>query len=71
VQTQIDGIPCQIRVTRYSPFRSGRVGHIDRWEPDEPAEVEWEVVDDRHNLTARLTPADIVRIERELENYCD
>lgn len=28
-----------------TPYRSGRVGHIDDWLPDEPAEVEIEEVE--------------------------
>lgn len=56
--------------TYYQPFRSGRKGHWDDWEPDDPEECEFELLTMRGIKNPRLyklaTEADLERIEIEL-----
>lgn len=43
--TRIAGIPCGIVITYYSAPRCNNWGHPDNREPDDPAEVEFFVID--------------------------
>ena len=45
------GLPCLARVTSYSPYQNNRCGHPDNWLPDDPEEIEFEL------LTLRGEPA--------------
>lgn len=68
--TRIDGIPCLIQVTHYSAPVSGRYsGAPESCYPDEPAELEYDVLDRAGRpagwLAAKITPADADRILSE------
>lgn len=44
--TRVQGIPCEVKVTYYTPTVPAlRFGHPDRWMPEEPAEFEYELYD--------------------------
>lgn len=43
--TTIAGIPCGIAIDHYTPERINNRGHPDNREPDDPAEVEFTVLD--------------------------
>lgn len=70
-ETKISGIPCQIQILSWSTGRCNRVGHIDNWLPDDPAELEFEVLDRNGRpalwLERKMTDKDQERIETEAE----
>ncbi len=70
ISTKIQGIPCQVEMTSYSPFRSNRRGHIDNWLPDDPEEIEFTVFDRKGYyagwLERKMTPQDVCDIEELL-----
>jgi len=72
LQWHIDGIPCQIEVTSYSP---GAPMVITGWgfgdaEPEEPEEIEWVVLDRRGRraewLERKMIDDDQRDIDRQL-----
>jgi hypothetical protein len=69
--SKICGIPCRVGILSWSPGRCNRVGHIDNWLPDDPPELEFEVLDHRGRpapwLEKKMTEADTSRIEAEAE----
>lgn len=74
MNTRVAGIPCQIEVTSFSPYRCNRRGHIDHWLPDELPEIEWRVLDRNGRpaswLERKLSPADKRLIEADLIAAC-
>lgn len=38
------GLPCRARLTHYSPPVCNRRGHWDDWLPDDPEEIEFELL---------------------------
>ena len=74
LSTHVQGIPCGISVTYYSPAMPMRVtgsGFGDAIAP-EPEEVEFKVLDRKGYLSPwlekKLTTQDIARITREITN---
>lgn len=69
MNTQIHGIPCQIKVTDYYPGFRG-----SWWEPPEPEEITFQVLDRKGYpapwLEAKLDEDDILRIEQEWKEWC-
>jgi hypothetical protein len=70
LSTEIHGIPCRARVTRYVPADPGRTyGPPERCYPPQPAEVEFEVLDERGRpdpaLEAQMDDADTRAVEQE------
>lgn len=68
--TRIAGIPCQVEIVSYSPYRDNCTGHIDSWLPDEHEELEFQVYDTKGYpaewLAVKMTDSDISRIEKLL-----
>lgn len=70
ISTRIHGIPCQVRVTHYAPARPGfYTGAPGDCYPSEPAEVEFDVLDDQGRpdmrLESQMTDVDVRVIEQE------
>jgi hypothetical protein len=70
--TRIVGIPCQIEVTFYEPFCSGKRGHIDNWSEDEPEYLEFDVLDRNGRkapwLERKMSADDYQRVQKEALN---
>lgn len=73
LDTTISGIPCQIKVTHYSPGQEPR--YSGAWEDDDPPdspEIEFDVLDRRGRpapwLAKKMTTKDEERICLEIEN---
>ncbi|MFT0533977.1 hypothetical protein ACMHYJ_14285 [Castellaniella hirudinis] len=71
LNTHIQGIPCQVSVTHYTPADPGRItGPVDRCYPPEPAEVEFDVLDRRGRpapwLERKMGDADARAVEQEI-----
>ncbi len=65
------GLPCRARVTRYSPHKCNTWGHIDTWLPDDPEEIEIDLLPRGSDKPAAwlwkaASEKDIARITREL-----
>lgn len=65
------GLPCRARLTSYSPYRDNRRGHIDSWLPDDPEEIEFDLLPLGSDKPAAwlwkaASEKDIARITREL-----
>lgn len=71
--TRVAGIPCQIEVLQYEPYRSNRWGHIDNWLPDDEEYLEFGILDRRGRpaewLERKLTDADRMRIYEEADQF--
>lgn len=69
-ESVICGIPCQIKVISFTRYRSGHLGHIDNWQPDDAEECEFDVLDRKGYpapwLEAKMNLADQARIEGEI-----
>lgn len=71
IASRVSGIPCQIGVTAWEPYRPGKFsGAPEYCYPDEGGYGEWVVLDRQGRparwLERKLTPEDIDRIEDEL-----
>lgn len=71
LDTHVAGIPCKVRVTEFVPASPGcRRGHPDNWTEDEPAEVDFEILDRRGRpapwLERKASDGDISRITSEI-----
>lgn len=71
LDTEIQGVPCRVRVTHYRPARPGRTwGPPEGCCPDEPAEVEFDVLDLNGRpdplLESQMDDADARAIEQEI-----
>jgi hypothetical protein len=70
-ESHIQGIPCQVEVLDYSPFRDNMRGHIDSWLPNDEAEIELEILDRKGYkaewLKRKMNQDDWNRIETEAE----
>ncbi len=68
--TVAGGLPCIARVVSYSEGRCNRWGHIDNWLPDDPEELEFELLTAKGKpaewIEARADDDDRRRIEAEL-----
>lgn len=73
--TSVAGIPCIARITSYSPYRNNMRGHIDDWLPDDPEEIEFDILDQRGRpapwLERKVTDQDRDRIASEFAQYLD
>jgi hypothetical protein len=71
IACKVSGIPCQAELISYAPFRDGRRGHIDNWLPDDPAEVEFQILDRKGRyaewLERKMTEEERWKIEEALE----
>jgi hypothetical protein len=69
--TKVKGIPCGVVVTHYRPAEYNNHGHPDYRLPDEPAEIEWFLVDRRgykaHWLERNMQPKDVEAVCVEIE----
>lgn len=71
LNTRVAGIPCKVRVTELVRAEPGcRSGHPDNWTEDEPAEVDFEILDRRGRpapwLERKASDGDISRITSEI-----
>lgn len=71
IDTSVSGIPCKARMTYYAKARPARVyGPAEDCYPDEPAELDFDILDRRGRpaawLERKMTEDDIIRIEGEL-----
>lgn len=69
--TVAGGFPCRARLISYSAYRCNRRGHPDNWLPDDPEEIEFELLplgSDKPAdwLLQAASEADLTRIEGEL-----
>jgi hypothetical protein len=69
--TKVKGIPCGVVVTHYQPAEYNNHGHPDSRLPDEPAEIEWFLVD-RNGYKAewwerKMSPEDVEAVCVEIE----
>jgi hypothetical protein len=68
--TVAGGLPCIARVTSYSEYRCNSRGHIDTWLPDDPDDLEFELLTTKGKpaewIETRASYADWKRIEAEL-----
>jgi hypothetical protein len=68
--SRVAGIPCLIEITHYAPGTAAyQRGHPDEWMPEEPAELEFQVCDQRGRLAPwlqrKLTAVDEDRITEQ------
>ena len=71
ISCKVSGIPCQAELISYAPFRDNRRGHIDSWLPDDPAEMEFQILDRKGRyaewLERKMTDEERWKIEEALE----
>ena len=70
------GLPCRARLTHYSAPVCNRRGHWDDWIPDDPEEIEFELLplgSDKPApwLVQAASEKDLIRIEDELIKAMD
>lgn len=75
-ETQVQGIPCRVRVTAWEKYRAGQLyGRPEHCYPDEGGFGTWELVDRKGYratwLDKKITPQDEDRINREVFNYME
>ena len=75
-KSSVYGVPCWINVVFYEPFVPGRLtGDPYDCYPDEGGYGEWEVLNLKgevdYDLSEKLTPDDVCRIDRELFDFME
>ncbi|WP_333609610.1 hypothetical protein [Arsukibacterium sp.] len=68
---EINGIEqdVTVNVLSYTPYQNGSRGHIDDWMPDEPEQVEIEVLLNGADITDLISEADFECLENEAIEY--